>query len=79
MILNYIQAAMRHATYELLEDGIFYGEIPSCQGVNASGDTLEACRNELMEVLEEWMLFRVYRKLSLPVIDGFEIKVEQVA
>ena len=28
MLTQYIQAAMHRATYELLEDGTFYGEIP---------------------------------------------------
>lgn len=28
MLTRYIQAAMRQATYELLKDGTFYGEIP---------------------------------------------------
>jgi len=36
MLLGYIQAAMRHARYEILsEDGTYYGEIPKCRGVYA--------------------------------------------
>ncbi len=33
MITEYIAKAMQKATYELLEDGTFYGEIPDCEGV----------------------------------------------
>ncbi len=70
MLTKYIQAAMRHATYEILPDGTFYGEIPGFQGVWANADTLEAYRDELQEVLEDWILFRASRNLSLPVVDG---------
>ena len=54
MLVKYIQAALRHAKYELLAaDGSFYGEIPHCNGVYANASTLEACCEELAEVLEE--------------------------
>jgi hypothetical protein len=33
MLTKYIEVAMHRATYELLEDGTFYGKIPDCQGV----------------------------------------------
>lgn len=80
MLKNYIQSALRHARYEILsDDGSFYGEIPVCEGVYANAATLEECREQLEEVLEEWILFRVYKNLSLPVIDGIELKIEEVA
>ncbi|MGA7875264.1 MAG: hypothetical protein WCA08_06340 [Desulfoferrobacter sp.] len=61
MLIMYIQAALRHAKYEILsDDGSYYGEIPECNGVYANAGTLEGCREELREVLEEWVLFRVY-------------------
>ena len=39
---------------------------------------LEACREELEEVLEEWLLFRVSRNLPLPVVDGLELTIKEV-
>lgn len=78
MITQYIQKAMEHARYEILsDDGSFYGEIPECQGVYANACTLEKCRNELEEVLEEWILFRTYKNLSIPAIEGIEIKIRE--
>ena len=60
MLTNYIKAAMRQARYEILpDDGTYYGEIPRFDGVYANAKSLEACRDELEEVLEEWILFRV--------------------
>lgn len=67
MLTSYIRAAMHRAKYEILsDDASFYGDIPGFEGVYANADTLEACRGELEEVLEGWMLFRVSRKLPLP-------------
>lgn len=80
MLIEYIQAALRHARYEILpDDGSYYGEIPECAGVYADAGTLEDCREELREVLEEWVLFRVHRHLPMPVIEGIEITVREVA
>ena len=58
MIAAYIQAAMKPATYKLLEDGTYFGELPGFQGAWADEATLEECRATLQEVLEEWLLLR---------------------
>jgi len=80
MLLEYVQAALRHAKYEILPgDGSYYGEIPECNGVYANANTLEDCREQLRQVLEERVLFRVHRKLSLPIIDGIELTIIEVA
>jgi predicted RNase H-like HicB family nuclease len=80
MIIEYLQAALRHARYEILpEDGTCYGEISECPGVYANASSLEECREELREVLDEWVLFRVHRQLPLPTIDGIELTIKEVA
>jgi len=80
MLLSYIQVALRHAKYEILpDDGAYYGEIPECNGVYAHAKTLEECREQLQEVLEEWILFRVSRNLPLPVIDDIQLSIKGVA
>jgi len=80
MLTEYLQAAMRRAKYEILsDDGSFYGEIPGFEGVYANATDLESCRKELEEVLEEWVLFRVSKNLTLPVVDGLELKIRKVA
>ena len=79
MLLEYIQAALRHAKYEILpDDGSYYGAIPECTGVYANADTLEDCQEQLREVLEEWVLFRVHRNLPLPAIAGIELTIKEV-
>ncbi len=73
MLTKYIEAAMHRATYELLEDGTFYGRIPECQGVWAAAETLEACRDELQEVLEGWIILGLRLSHTLPIIDGIDL------
>lgn len=80
MLRKYLRAALRHAKYEILSDsGMFYAEIPQCKGVYANARPLEACRKQLAEVLEEWIFFRIYRHLPLPVIDGIELLIKEMA
>jgi predicted RNase H-like HicB family nuclease len=74
MLTAYIQAAMRLAHYEILEDdGSFYGEIPGFQGVWANEPTLEACREELQSVLEDWIVVGLRLGHALPIADGLDI------
>ena len=80
MLTTYINAAMRSAHYELLENGEgFIGKIPELQGVWANADSLEACRDELREVLEEWIILGLKMNHHIPVIDGIELNFEKVA
>jgi len=80
LLLEYITQAMHKAKYEIIDDEkIFYGEIPGFKGVYSNAPTLEECRDQLEEVLEEWILFRISRKLSLPVVNKIELKVKKVA
>ena len=80
MLLDYIKSAMHNAKYQKLsDDGSFYGEIPDCNGVYANANTLEACRDELAEVLEEWIFFRISKNLPLPEIEGKKLIIKKVA
>ncbi len=80
MLTDYIRAAMREARYEILDDdGTFYGEIESLKGVWANADTLEATREELEEVLEEWIVFRLSRNLPMPPVGDVTLAAPSVA
>jgi predicted RNase H-like HicB family nuclease len=73
MLLSYIQAALRHAQFEQMEDGRWFATIPACPGLWADGDTQEKCRKELESVLEDWILIKVRHGDTLPVIDGVDL------
>ena len=56
MISDYINAALRKAKYEILDDEPYYAEIVELQGVWATGHTFEECRSNLIEVIESMIL-----------------------
>jgi len=71
MLIPYLRVVLQQAQYQVLpEDDRIYGEIPGFEGVCASGETLEACRHHLAEVLEDWIEVRVSRGLPLPEVEG---------
>ena len=78
VLSEYLRAAMRRATFEVIEDdGSFYGRIPALEGVWANASNLEDCRAELEQVLEEWLLLRLSERISIPEIDGIDLTVRQ--
>jgi predicted RNase H-like HicB family nuclease len=80
MLTAYIKAALRKAQYKILPDGEgYFGTIEGLQGVWANGETLEACREELREALEEWMVLGLKMGHMLPDIDGMTLNIQEVA
>jgi predicted RNase H-like HicB family nuclease len=79
MLLEYIQAAMEKAEYEILpDDGSYYGRIPGFKGLWANATTLEECRRELQSTLEDWLLLGIRFGDRLPVVNGIRLKVPKV-
>lgn len=75
MIIEYIEAALSCAKYELIKDEEpYYGEVPELKGVWATGKTLEECRNNLREALEGWIVVRLRKNLSIPSVCGRTIE-----
>lgn len=72
MILEYIQQALETAKYEVIQNNgePYYGEIPPCKGVWATGRTLESCRRNLQDVLDGWIALRLQRGLAIPMVKG---------
>jgi predicted RNase H-like HicB family nuclease len=79
MLSNYIRAVMTRAQYRATpKDDAIYGEIPGFDGVCAQAENLETCRHDLSEALEEWIFFRVSRKLPVPEIDGVRFPAQDI-
>jgi predicted RNase H-like HicB family nuclease len=71
---------MRKAHYEILPDGEgYFGRIEGLQGVWANAETLEACREQLQEVLEEWIVLGLRMGHQLPEIGGISLNAQEVA
>ena len=79
MLSEYIQKALGEAHYKILENGTWFAEIPGFEGVWANAGTVEECRHELQEVLEEWLILKIRDGDPIPIIKGAEIRVKEVA
>jgi predicted RNase H-like HicB family nuclease len=78
LIVEYVEAALRHAKFETIpEDGTVFGTIPGFQGVWANAETVAACREELAEVLEGWLLLGIANHDNLPIVDGIDLNVRR--
>ena len=73
MLTEYILTAIGRAHYELMEDGRFFSSIKELPGIWADGDSLEECRNNLQDVLEDWIFVSISEKMPIPEIDGVKI------
>lgn len=75
MLIEYIEAALSRARYELINDEEpYYGEVPELEGVWATGKTLEECRKNLAEVIDGWIVVRLKKGLPLPPIGDYKIE-----
>ncbi len=72
MLSEYLDAAMKIACYEVMEDGQYWGEVPTMPGVWAAAESAEACQRELREVAEEWTLMAYWLHHTLPIIGGID-------
>ena len=61
MLTKYIEAAMKLARYEIIEDdGSYWGEIPGFEGVWGNGTSLDGCREDLQDSLEGWLALKLW-------------------
>ncbi len=78
MLTEYIQAAMRQAHYEIMENGRYWGEIPQCPGSWGEGATLEEAREELHGALESWIVVGLRHGDPFQIIDGIDLNPTRV-
>ena len=76
MLIEYIQKAVERAEYKKLDDGTWYAEIPGFEGVWANKKSVEKCRKELIEVLEEWLFLKIRDGDPIPVVNGITLAVK---
>ncbi len=71
ILYKYIEKAMSEAVYEKIDDE-YVGKIPCCWGIIAFASTLEKCKDELLSVLEDWILVGIRLGHPLPVVGGID-------
>jgi predicted RNase H-like HicB family nuclease len=79
VITSYVDQALRRAHYSSLEDGTFCATVPALPGIIATGATVEECRDQLAEVVEEWVLVRVARGLRVPPLGRVKVVVKKAS
>jgi len=79
MIIEYCQKAIENAQYKKLDDGTWFAEVPGFKGVWANSETVEGCRNELISVLEEWLILKLRDKNQVPEVDGLKLEISEEA
>ena len=71
MFSEYIQAALDKAEYETIDNPEpYYVHVPGLVGVWATGKTIEDCRRELIEAIEEWIVAKLQLGQPIPPIAG---------
>ena len=78
MIGEYLEAGLRSARYETInDDEPYYAEIEACPGVWATERSLDECRQNLLEALEGWLILSLQRGLPVPEIEGVRIETAE--
>ena len=77
MIVKYIEKALERARFERMKDGTVCGTVRGLRGVIATGASERACRVQLAEVVEEWILVRVAQGLNVPRLAGVTVRVRR--
>jgi predicted RNase H-like HicB family nuclease len=79
MFAEYIAAALRRAEYKIIEsDDPIFASVPGLNGVWATGKTFEEARDELIEVIEEWLVLGIKLGHPIPAIGGVMIDVPMI-
>ena len=66
MISSFIESKLNSASYKILSDKTYFGEIKGLRGVWADAKTLEKCRAQLLEVLEDWLVLKIKSGDAIP-------------
>ena len=73
LLAEYIEISMKDAIFKVLCDGTYFAEIPGFEGAWANSDTLEGCRQEMKEVLEDWILLGIKLGHPIPIVGSIDL------
>lgn len=79
MLNEYIQAALKYAVFEFLDDeNTFFCYVPQIKGAWAKASSQAECLLELASVLEEWILFALKVGVQVPEIDNLNFEFLEI-
>lgn len=76
MFTEFVLKKLKTARYEKIEDGTYFGTIPSMRGVWGNGRTIAACREDLRGAFKDWLMFKIYDHEKIP---GLKMNFEEPA
>jgi predicted RNase H-like HicB family nuclease len=79
MISRYLDEALHRARYVAIRGSGYAATVRGLRGVFAHARSLEACRAQLVEVVEQWVLVRVARGLPVPRLGKARIRVRRAS
>jgi predicted RNase H-like HicB family nuclease len=53
-----------------MEDGDWWGQVTELKFTWAIAPTLEECKRELRDEVEDWLVFAISRHSAIPMLDG---------
>jgi len=75
-ISQYVQAALKHARYEVDEDNVVIAHVPGASGFFSQGDTFEAARENLRDAIEGNVVLALQLGLPIPPMEEVVIEVQ---
>jgi len=73
VLTDYVDAALKQAVCEKLEDGQFFCSIASIRGPYASASSKREALEELRSIFEEWLVAALRDDDDLPVLAGLSL------
>jgi predicted RNase H-like HicB family nuclease len=73
ILAEYIDASMKEARTEKLEDGQYFCSLPQFRGVWAAAATKHKAMEELRDVFEEWLVAALRDDDDLPEVGGLSL------
>ena len=72
---EYLEAALRHAEIERMENGKYFASIPQFDGLWAIGKTRDEAKKDLRSALDGWIDVQIkHGGDSVPIVDGVDLR-----
>ncbi|RLT44640.1 MAG: type II toxin-antitoxin system HicB family antitoxin [Chloroflexi bacterium] len=75
-ILDYVQAALKRARYEVDENDVVVAHVPNASGFFSQGESFEEARDNLRDAIEGNVILALQLGLPIPPMEDIVIEVQ---
>ncbi len=75
LVTAYVEAALRHAWVEMIDDAEFFASVSGLEGVWGEGESALEAERDLRESIFAWVSVHRARGLLIPRIEGFDLNL----